>query len=196
MTPPFEYLTSIHRSSATVSSVLRAIERVTDGHCAVTIVPQFLFADPRSIKSAPPNASIVFEYGDFECPFCADAEPTLKALRRTLADTLLFAFRHFPLAEVHPYAMHATEAAEAAGAQEKFWQMHDYLFQHQAASRTATWSKARHFSRRLRSAIRIFSGPPEHTAENAGAGDLRLMRANWHESMRHSTRISQLLPVL
>jgi diketogulonate reductase-like aldo/keto reductase len=42
---------------------------------------------------------------------------------------------------------------------------------------------------------RIFSGPPEHTAENAGAG-IRLMRANWHESMRHSTRISQLLPVL
>jgi hypothetical protein len=46
--------------------------------------------------------------GDFECPFCADAEPTLKALRRALADTLLFAFRHFPLAEVHPYATHAT----------------------------------------------------------------------------------------
>jgi protein-disulfide isomerase len=58
-----------------------------------------------------------------------------------VADTLLFAFRHFPLAEVHPYATHAAESAEAAGAQGKFWQMHDYLFQHQAASRTATWSK-------------------------------------------------------
>jgi protein-disulfide isomerase len=48
-----------------------------------------------------------------------------------VADTLLFAFRHFPLAEVHPYATHAAEAAEAAGTQGKFWQMHDYLFQHQ-----------------------------------------------------------------
>jgi protein-disulfide isomerase len=88
----------------------------------------------RDHVAGPPDASIVLvEYGDFECPFCAAAEPTLKALRRALADTLLFAFRHFPLAEAHPYAMHAAEAAEAAGAQGKFWQMHDYLFAHQSA---------------------------------------------------------------
>jgi protein-disulfide isomerase len=81
-----------------------------------------------------PNASIVLvEYGDFECAFCAEAEPVLKALRRALADTMLFAFRHFPLAEAHPYAMHAAEAAEAAGAQGKFWLVHDYLFLHQDA---------------------------------------------------------------
>ena len=82
----------------------------------------------------PPNAPIVMvEYGDFECSFCAQAEPVLKALRRSLKTVLLFAFRHFPLAEAHPHALHAAEAAEAAGAQGKFWQMHDYLFAHQEA---------------------------------------------------------------
>jgi protein-disulfide isomerase len=82
----------------------------------------------------PPNAPIVMvEYGDFECPFCAQAEPVLKALRRSLQTVLLFAFRHFPMAEAHPHALHAAEAAEAAGAQGKFWQMHDYLFAHQDA---------------------------------------------------------------
>jgi protein-disulfide isomerase len=82
----------------------------------------------------PPNAPIVMvEYGDFECPFCAQAEPVLKALRRSLQTVLLFAFRHFPMAEAHPHALHAAEAAEAAGAQGKFWQMHDNLFAHQDA---------------------------------------------------------------
>src|ERR1700687_1588226 len=82
----------------------------------------------------PPSAPIVMgEYGDFECPFCAEAEPVLKTLRRSLQNILLFAFRHFPLAEAHPHALHAAEAAEAAGAQGKFWQMHDYLFAHQEA---------------------------------------------------------------
>jgi len=82
----------------------------------------------------PPNAPIVMvEYGDFECPFCAQAEPVLKALRRSLQTVILFAFRHFPMAEAHPHDLHAAEAAEAAGAQGKFWQMHDYLFAHQDA---------------------------------------------------------------
>jgi protein-disulfide isomerase len=82
----------------------------------------------------PPNAPIVMvEYGDFECPFCAQAEPVLKALRRSLQTVLLFAFRHFPMAEAHPHALHAAEAAEAAGAQGTFWQMHDNLFAHQDA---------------------------------------------------------------
>lgn len=82
----------------------------------------------------PRNAEIVVvEYGDFECPYCAAAEPVLRALRRALAGSLLFAFRHFPLAEAHPHALHAAEAAEAADAQGKFWEMHDCLFEHQDA---------------------------------------------------------------
>ena len=82
----------------------------------------------------PWNAEVVIvEYGDFECPYCAAAEPVFRALRERLSDSLLFAFRHFPLAEAHPHALHAAEAAEAAGAQGKFWEMHDCLFEHQDA---------------------------------------------------------------
>jgi protein-disulfide isomerase len=66
-------------------------------------------------------------------PFCAEAEPVLEALRRSLQDTLLFAFRHFPMAEAHAHALHAAEAEEAAGAQGLLWQIHDYLFAHQDA---------------------------------------------------------------
>ncbi len=82
----------------------------------------------------PWNAEIVVvEYGDFECHYCAAAEPVLRALRQALAGSLLFAFRHFPMAEAHPHALHAAEASEAAGAQGKFWQMHDTLFANQDA---------------------------------------------------------------
>jgi len=76
---------------------------------------------------------VIVEYGDFECPHCEAAEPVFRALRETLSDSLLFAYRHFPLAEAHPHALHAAEAAEAAGAQGKFWEMHDCLFDHQDA---------------------------------------------------------------
>ena len=71
------------------------------------------------------------EYGDYECPFCGQAHPIVKALRRHFGDRLRFAFRHFPLSQIHPHAYQAAEAAEAAGAQGRFWEMHDLLFEHQ-----------------------------------------------------------------
>ena len=73
------------------------------------------------------------EYGDYECPYCGKAHPIVKEIQRRLGDQLCFVFRHFPLTQVHPYAQHAAEAAEAAGAQGEFWQMHDTLFEHQEA---------------------------------------------------------------
>jgi protein-disulfide isomerase len=80
------------------------------------------------------NAPIVLvEYGDFECPHSARAHPILEAAQRYLADDLGFVYRHFPLVEIHPHAQLAAEAAEAAGAQGRFWQMHDTLFRHQNA---------------------------------------------------------------
>src|SRR5256714_831296 len=75
----------------------------------------------------------LLEYGDYECPFCADAQPLVKEIQRRLGDNLLFAFRHFPLINIHPHSEHAAEAAEAAGAQENFWGMHDLLFENQSA---------------------------------------------------------------
>jgi len=73
------------------------------------------------------------EYGDFECPYCGEAYPIVKAIRERLADQLCFAFRNFPLTNMHLHAEHAAEAAEAAGAQGRFWEMHDILFENQDA---------------------------------------------------------------
>lgn len=82
----------------------------------------------------PPDAPVtLLEYGDYQCPYCGAAHPIVKALQRQLADSLRFAFRHFPLTTVHEYAEGAAEAAEAAGAQGKFWEMHDTLFENQPA---------------------------------------------------------------
>jgi protein-disulfide isomerase len=74
----------------------------------------------------------VVEYGDFECPNCKQAAPAVKLLLTRFAGRVRFAYRHFPLEGVHPHALHAALAAEAAGAQGKFWPMHDLLFDNQA----------------------------------------------------------------
>jgi len=73
------------------------------------------------------------EYGDYECPYCGEAYPIIKATQQRLGDRLCFAFRNFPLVNSHPHAQHAAEAAEAAGAQGRFWEMHDLLFENQDA---------------------------------------------------------------
>jgi protein-disulfide isomerase len=72
------------------------------------------------------------EYGDFECPSCKVAATTPKLLLERFPNKVRFIFRHFPLQEAHPHALMAAEAAEAAAAQGRFWQMHDLLFQNQA----------------------------------------------------------------
>lgn len=73
------------------------------------------------------------EYGDYECPYCGEAYPIIKNIQEHVGDKLCFVFRNFPLTQAHPHAQHAAEAAEAAGAQNKFWEMHDYLYEHQDA---------------------------------------------------------------
>jgi protein-disulfide isomerase len=75
----------------------------------------------------------LLEYGDFECPHCGTARPIIEEVRRVMGDDLRFAYRHFPLTLIHPRAEPAAEAAEAAGAQRRFWQMHDLLYEHQSA---------------------------------------------------------------
>jgi protein-disulfide isomerase len=74
----------------------------------------------------------VVEYGDFECPNCKQAAPAVKLLLDRFAGRIRFVYRHFPLEEVHPHALQAAETAESAGAQGKFWPMHDLLFDNQA----------------------------------------------------------------
>ena len=75
----------------------------------------------------------LLEYGDFECEHCAAAFPVVKEVTRWLRGALCYVFRHFPIAAKHPNALLAAEAAEAAGAQGRFWEMHDLLCEHSPA---------------------------------------------------------------
>ena len=80
------------------------------------------------------SASIeLVEYGDYQCPYCGQAYPIINQVQKQLSNKLRFVFRNFPITQIHPHAQHAAEAAEAAAAQDKFWQMHNYLFEHQKA---------------------------------------------------------------
>ncbi|HEX2218494.1 MAG TPA: DsbA family protein [Gemmatimonadales bacterium] len=86
----------------------------------------------RDHVQGPANARVTLvEYGDFECPHCAELYPLIQAARKAFGGNLRFAFRHFPLRASHPHALAAARAAEAAGEQGKFWEMHDRLFQRQ-----------------------------------------------------------------
>jgi protein-disulfide isomerase len=72
------------------------------------------------------------EYGDYQCPYCLQAYAIVLGVQERMGDRMRLVFRNFPLTTVHPDAQNAAEAAEAAGAQGKFWLMHDYLFEHQS----------------------------------------------------------------
>jgi protein-disulfide isomerase len=80
-----------------------------------------------------PAAAVVtlVEYGDYECPFCGLAQPSVKAVQARYKDDLRFVFRHFPLTQVHPHAEPAAETAEFAGDHLRFWQMHHALYEAQ-----------------------------------------------------------------
>ena len=108
-------------------ALLGTSEAITD-----LVVP----VDPdRDHIRGPEEAPVtVVEYGDFECPYCGQAEPAVRELLRDFGD-VRYVWRHLPLTDVHPDAQLAAEAAEAAGRQGKFWEMHDLLMDHQDALR-------------------------------------------------------------
>jgi Na+/H+ antiporter NhaA len=85
------------------------------------------------VRGPVDGAVTLVEYGDFECPHCGHAETVVRQLTQELGSDLTFVFRHLPLSDVHEHAALAAEAAEAAGAQGRFWEMHDLLFAHQSA---------------------------------------------------------------
>jgi Na+/H+ antiporter NhaA len=118
----------VYRVIALLPPARRARALMGTGQQIVDLVPA---VDPdRDHIRGPDEASVtVVEYGDFECPYCGQAEPIVRAL---LEDTdIRYVWRHLPLTDVHPAAQLAAEAAEAAAAQGKFWPMHDLLLQHQ-----------------------------------------------------------------
>src|SRR3954451_14867881 len=86
----------------------------------------------RDYSQGPDDAPVTLvEFGDFECPHCGRAYPIIKEVQAALGDQLRFVFRNFPISTSHPHAERAAEAAEAASAQGRFWEMHDTLYEHQ-----------------------------------------------------------------
>jgi len=81
---------------------------------------------------------ILVEYADFQCPYCGAVHPTIKEVMPEYEDDVLFVFRHFPITSIHPNALVAHKAAEAASKQDKFWEMHDKLFETQTS-----WSSSK-----------------------------------------------------
>jgi protein-disulfide isomerase len=80
----------------------------------------------------PPEAPVTLvEYGDYQCPYCGAAYPIIKQVQEEMGSDLRFVFRNFPIVTAHPHAETAAEAAEAAAAQGKFWEMHDLLYENQ-----------------------------------------------------------------
>jgi protein-disulfide isomerase len=89
-------------------------------------------SEDRDHIRGPETAPVTLvEYGDYECPFCGQAYHALKDVQRRAGNLMRFVFRNFPLTTIHPHAERAAEAAEAAGSQGRFWEMHDLLFENQ-----------------------------------------------------------------
>lgn len=87
---------------------------------------------PKDHTIGPNDAPVTLvEYGDYECSFCAQAHQIIKQIMEDMGSRLQFVFRNFPLTEIHKSALPAALAAEAAGAQGKFWEMHDLLYEEQ-----------------------------------------------------------------
>jgi protein-disulfide isomerase len=86
----------------------------------------------RDHARGPENAPLTLvQYGDFQCPHCAQADRDLAVIANELRDSLRIVFRHFPLTDVHPRAQHAAEAAEAAASQGRFWEIAALLYENQ-----------------------------------------------------------------
>jgi protein-disulfide isomerase len=81
----------------------------------------------------PAGARVILEYGDYECPYSRKAFREIQRVERQLDGGVRFAFRHFPLTDIHPHALAAAAAAEAAALQQRFWEMHELLFHRQQA---------------------------------------------------------------
>jgi Na+/H+ antiporter NhaA len=119
---------TVYRLTALLPPAVRSRALLGDPRLIQDLIPE---VDPAydHIRGSATASITLIEFGDFECPYCGQAEPVVREL---LADRdLRYVWRHLPLTDVHARAQIAAEAAEAAGAQGQFWQMHDLLFSHQ-----------------------------------------------------------------
>ncbi len=119
---------AVYRSTSLLGPDARARALLGDMNLIQDLIPE-VDVDRDHIRGDPDAPVTVIEFGDFQCPYCGRAEPVVRQL---LADAgLRYVWRHLPLPDVHPQARLAAEAAEAAGAQGAYWEMHDLLLTHQ-----------------------------------------------------------------
>ena len=116
--------------------LLRAPQRPANANNA-QIAANSQGADPPRIRGEANAPVTIEEFGDFQCPPCAQTHPLLKRIEAQYGSRLRVIFRNFPLANIHPHAVNAARAAEAAGLQGKYWEMHDMIYENQA-----TWTAA------------------------------------------------------
>jgi len=121
----------------------------------------------------------VVEYGDFECPICKLAFPAVKLLLQRFGSDIRFTYRHFPLEQAHPHALIAAEAAESAGAQGKFWEMHDQLFENQPRLEL---SFLHEYARRIQLDV------PQFEADLSDHAHVTLIRAHIESGIRSNVR--------
>jgi Na+/H+ antiporter NhaA len=135
-------LTAALCASAVSFTFLHAVKRLPEPlrtraivGTAPTLVDLARPVDPEHDHVRGPDDALVtlVEYGDFECPYCGQAEPVVRQLLAEFGDDLRYVWRHLPLEDVHRYAQLAAEASEVAGAHDLFWEMHDVLLRHQDA---------------------------------------------------------------
>jgi protein-disulfide isomerase len=128
----------------------------------------------------PASAPVtLLEYGDYECPYCAAAVAIVQELQRVLPHQLRFVYRHFPLEKLHPHALRAAEAAEAAASQGKFFEMHATLFDHQAALEDAEL---------LSYAAELDLDTARFAGDMAGHSQLRRVREDFRSGIRSGAR--------
>lgn len=101
---------------------------------------------------------VLIEYGDFQCPPCGNAHPKVKQIMEKYSDKMVFVFRNFPIPSLHANARAAAAAAEAAGLQGKYWEMHDIIFENQSDWSTASASERSEVFKEYASSIGLDTG--------------------------------------
>ncbi|HEY7304026.1 MAG TPA: DsbA family protein [Bryobacteraceae bacterium] len=124
----------LHPGIVQDNSTNGVLRNAADSELAVSRL--LLPIQPEDHVEGSPNARYTLvEYGDYECPGCGALFVTIRRLHEQFGEQVRLVFRHYPLSGIHPHAQKAAEAAEAAAAQNRFWEMHDLLFEHQDALR-------------------------------------------------------------
>ena len=125
------------RSAGTVTPITNNPNSPPPANTNDTVVTGVAGAEPPHILGPNSAPAKLEEFGDFECPPCGALHPILVQMHKEFGDKLQITFREFPLAPAHQHAIAAASAAEAAGLQGKFWEMHDLLYENQK-----TWHEA------------------------------------------------------